>query len=145
MNYIKQVKSFFNVYNSEELDCLLQVVEYANKMMDGDDVKAELIITTTAMRIGKLKLLSVGLLDEPSIAVEENKKSYKNYRELLEKDKEASNKVIKETVSSPLLLGVFGKQVAEVSAQVGIELKEKEDTDDTSGGLTDEELLDMFK
>jgi len=145
MNYIKQVKSFFNVYNSEELDCLLQVVEYANKMMDGDDVKAELIITTTAMRIGKLKLLSVGLLDEPSIAVEENKKSYKNYREILEKDKEASNKVIKETVSSPLLLGVFGKQVAEVSAQVGIELKEKEDTDDTSGGLTDEELLEMFK
>ena len=47
--------------------------------------------------------VNVGLLDEPSIAVEENKNPTKLSR-AIRKDKEASNKVIKETVSSPLLL-----------------------------------------
>ena len=148
LDYIKQVKSFFSVYNSEELDCLLQIMEYTNKMIDGDEVKAELVITTTAMRIGKLKLLSIGLVNEVSVAVKENKKSYKNYREILQKDKEESIKVVKEPISSPLLLGVFGKQVTELSSDIKLDLREdggnREGSGDNDRGLTDEELINTF-
>lgn len=146
MEYVNAVKKFFSMYNSEELDALLQIVEYANKFIDNDDTKAELIITTTAMRIGKLKLLAVGLTNERLEAEKENKRSLDNYKKRIDQEKEESKKVIQKKIDSPLLVSVFGKNVSEVKAGPNLEVIEDDDDGDeeNSRALSDEELLSWF-
>src|SRR5699024_12087452 len=70
---VKSIKQIFKYYTSEEFDLLLQVIEYAARSIGSDDTKAELLITTTALRIGKASTLSKGLLDAQNEAVKENK------------------------------------------------------------------------
>jgi len=78
LEYIKQIKEFFATYNSDDLDCILQIIEYANKTISVNENSAELVITTTAMRIGKVKLLAIGLQNEADKAIEETKAGTKN-------------------------------------------------------------------
>lgn len=147
LEYAKKVKKFFGIYNSEEMDTLLQIIEYANKMIDEDDTKAELIITTTAMRIGKTKLLAVGLTNEVAEANKENKVSFSKYKEFKEEEREGTKTVTKRNLDSSLLVSVFGKNVSEVKGGINLALSDKaenEDSDESGLLLTDEELINMF-
>lgn len=94
VDFVKQVKDLFKIYTSSDFDALLQVIESAVRSIDSDDNKSELIITNTAMRIGKIDLLAKGLSGQESEAREENLSSIKSYSTLLEKArKEAIEKV----------------------------------------------------
>ena len=88
VEYIKRVKDLFKIYTSNEFDALLQVIEYASKMIGEDEAKNELIITTTALRIGKIGILASGLGRESVQAEKENKQSIVEYRKQAEKDLE---------------------------------------------------------
>ncbi len=149
LEYVKQVKKFFSVYNSEELDYLLQIVEHASKLVDTDDTKAELVITTTAMRIGKLKLLGIDLSREGEQSKKENKSSIKKYRDRVRDEQEASKQVAGVNVDSALLLSVFGKQVKEITGGINILDNSTSSIDGTdmadSVSISDEELLKLFE
>lgn len=74
LDYTKSVKELFEMYNSNDFDMLLQVIEYlSNNLTVDDDAKNELLLTTTAMRISKIELLANGLADEAEHAIVENK------------------------------------------------------------------------
>lgn len=144
--YVSQVRKFFSMYNHEEMDFLLQAIEYAAKMIDENDAKAELVITTTAMRIGKLKLLSVGLLNEQSQGNKETNIGFNKYREILEQDRKETQKAIDVGTTPSVLVSVFGKQVSEIQSGPSVELPMAEE-DEGVGEMrmsTDDEILDFF-
>lgn len=144
VGYVKEVKKFFNVYNSEELDLLLQIIEYGNKMIDADETKAELIIINTAMRIGKLKLLNEGLGKEYQKAEKENKESVKKYREIRKEEIDRTNVVHGKTADSALLFSVFGNDVIEIEGgAANIEIEEDREIE-SIGEISDEELISQF-
>lgn len=145
VEYVKQVKSFLKGYNTEELDCLIQVIEYANKNVDSDETKAELILVTTGMRISKLKLLSIGLNKENEVAAKENKKSMDKNLEILKEEK--SNKPKKSEIAPDniLIKTVFGKEAENLKFSVPIENKNEVSTDEEIGtGYSDDTLMKLF-
>ena len=78
-DYVKTIKSLYDDYTSGDFDMLLQILEYAANHISQDDAKNEVLLTTTAMRIGKVKLLAQGLSKEQSEAVKENRESVITY------------------------------------------------------------------
>ena len=94
-DYIKSIKQLFEMYNSSDFDMLLQILEYlSNNLTAEDNAKNEVLLTTTAMRIGKIELLANGLANEQHQAIAENKVS------LFEHSKKL--KVNNETVAEQL-------------------------------------------
>lgn len=76
LEYTEAVNELFKMYESNDFDMLLQVIEYlSNTLTVDDDAKNELLLTTTAMRISKIDLLANGLADEAEHAIVENKVS----------------------------------------------------------------------
>jgi len=144
--YLKAVKEFFKSYYTEDLDCLLQILEYASKMIYTDESMGELIISTTAMRIGKIKLLSVGLQDELSKAIKENEKGTQKAVQM-ERQELVSMRGVSSRVDDALISATFGANVKEVKAgpkpNIITEVVAGEEKDDDRH-LTDEELLDIF-
>lgn len=87
--FAKSAKEVFEIYSSNDLDAMLHVIETAAFEVGIDDNKNELVLTTTAMRIGKIKLLASGLGLESSAANGENRKSLGEYQKQLKKDQAA--------------------------------------------------------
>lgn len=112
-SFVKTAKKLFEVYTEDEIDLLLQIVEHG--MRHGlDDAKAELILTTTASRIGKVKILTKTLEDERNEAEKENTESYKNYIQTQQEEKQLKNRVREVDVTDNLLGEVFGKNLVEL-------------------------------
>mgnify|MGYP000849025113 FL=1 len=143
LEYINQIKEFFSIYNTEDIDTLLQIIEYAVKMMSNDDSSGDLIINTTAMRIGKIKLLSAGLQNELEAAVKEtqagNKKSIQKLRE-----EERNTPIVAAALDSSLMVATFGANVKEVKTGIKLGVTEEDEVDRDSRMMTDEDLLEMF-
>lgn len=146
--YIKAVKEIFKIYTSDDLDTLLQIIEYAVKLIDSNDTKAELIITTTALRISKIKLLSGGLVKQDIQAEKENKASMLAYKGLIKEDEENSRKIANTKVTSSLLVSAFGKDTEALTSDVNSSIEFDNSTDDIDENdektLTDDELMEMF-
>jgi len=89
-DYIKSIKQLFEMYNSSDFDMLLQILEYlSNNLTAEDNAKNEVLLTTTAMRIGKIELLANGLAEEQHQAVAENKVSLFEHSKKLKVDNES--------------------------------------------------------
>ena len=144
VDYIKQVKEFFNVYTTEDLDTLLQIIEYANRQINDNDTMGELVINTTAMRIGKIKLLSVGLQHEQERAAVENKNGNKKSIEILKKE-EKDTSVIPTKLDSSLMLAAFGSNVKEVKAGVKVGITEEDEKEEDNKMMGDADLFELFK
>lgn len=71
-SYVSDIKGIFKIYKSGDFDMLLQILEYAAKMLTNDENRNEVLLTTTAMRISKIDLLANGLTNERARAVDEN-------------------------------------------------------------------------
>ncbi len=118
--YIKQVKQLFNKYTSSEFDTLLQVIEYASKMIGNDEPRNELVITTTALRIGKIGLLANGLANEASQAEKENKKSIREYKRHADEDAEAQLDKVQTVSPTKEKLASLMKGAADVASAYGV-------------------------
>lgn len=146
--FIKQVNAFFKEYTSDEFDTLLQIVEYANNCLAGaakSSEMAELLINNTALRIGKIKLLSIGLQNEAQKALLETRKGNAASIELTKAEQGSmNNTVITEAMSSDLMQSIFGVTVKEVKAGIkdGIVEEDNDSDEKTAAGLSDEELLE---
>jgi len=127
--FITHVNKFFGEYTSEELDCLLQIIEYANSFINSssqNQASYDLVINTTAMRISKLKLLSKGLGDEKVLGEKETRKGASLSLEQFQMDTYIK-KDEREVLDNPLLYSVLGKTIAEVTPGTAIKLIEEED------------------
>lgn len=152
--FLKGVKKIFGAYTSQQFDMLLQIIEYALKMIDSDDTKAELILTMTATRIGKVPMLAVGLTGQDAQAAKENKASLAAYKGLLDEDVARSKQVALTTANEELMSSILGKDVIEIKDAGKIELRDgsKEVSLDSEGisqdgddrTFTEEDILNMF-
>ena len=146
-DYVKAVKEVFKVYKTDDLDFILQIIEHANKLISSDETKSELVVITTAMRLGKVKMLEGGLIDALEAAEKENRKSLERYRNIVNQERLESRRTIKKEVDSALLLSVFGEQVIEVKPDKEIEILKKNESKpevEDADMLSDEELLAKF-
>lgn len=138
------VKKFFDTYNQSEMDTLMQIVEYMNtqaSMSDNSPERLKLLIINTALRIGKLQILSIGLQNEFNEGYKENKKGFKNAVALENAEKKVN--IVSEEVSDDSLVSVFGKQVTEVEPGGKLEL-EVDDESESEDSWTDEELMSLL-
>lgn len=140
--YTKNVKSFFNVYNADDIDCLLQIIEYANKMINSDETMSELIVNTTAMRISKIKLLAVGLQNELDEALAETKKGNAKSIELNKTEGELNSK--EEVIDSALISSALGKGITEVKADIPIDIEDEPDESEVDRQATDDEIFKVL-
>lgn len=134
--FVKKAKDLFKMYTSNEFDTLLQVIEHASKMIvTDDDARNELVIINTALRIGKIGLLAEGgLSDEVSQADKENKKSIREYKANIERERRAledrvtSFEPTKEKVAEHL------RDMADIIDVKEIEVVENKDTEEVEDG-----------
>lgn len=150
VEFVKATKDFFNIYNPEELDFLLQILEYAIKLTNKDEDKSELVLLTTGLRIGKTKLLGLGLNDSDRQAAKENKGSVKSYTEAV---KEADRQTVQNLKTSgnvlndALVASVFGTQITEVNKYIVPEVADGP-TVDEDGAVKNSsafnEIVDFF-
>ena len=113
-DYITKVKSFFKFYTPQEVDTLLQIIEYAIKSATNSSDMGEYILLTTAMRIGKIKLLEKDLSNEKAVSVKETNNGNKLHIE--EMNKPILSEKEDEVLDSALLTATFGKEVAEIKS-----------------------------
>lgn len=145
--YLKEVNDLFKLYTTSEFDTLLQVIEYASKMVGEDEIKGELIITTTALRIGKIGILANGLAEEVEQAEKENKQSIKEYRNNAEI--EIANQINNAQVLTPTkekLIDLLGgmRDVANTANLTIDRTIERKDTRSEDGQFSPEALEDLW-
>lgn len=87
IEYIKQIKKLFEMYETSDFDVLLQIIDYvSNKITEEDSARNELLLTLTGMRVSKIKLLASGLAEENKEAITENKISVYEHSKKLKSD-----------------------------------------------------------
>ena len=87
LEQIKAVKELFKLYDTNDFDMLLQILDDMSKQYStlSGQGNLELLLTTTAMRVSKIKLLASGLNTTASDAIKENKISlYEHAKKLKE-------------------------------------------------------------
>lgn len=144
----KEAVSLFKSYTMEELDCLLQIIEYAVKTVNSNEDMGKLTVLNTAMRIGKVKILSIGLQHVESDTLSETKIGMQKSAKLLDEE-ESSKEIHGISADDATLASVFGREIKEVSAGANIALLDSA-TDEDAGEqsneeeMTDEALLKIF-
>lgn len=118
-DFVKQVKELFKLYTSSEFDVLLQITEQASRGITDDDTKGELIITTTAIRIGKIGMLAQGLGDEQRNSNKENNLSLRRYKEHIDEDETLKARPMEAEQTKEKLSDVF-KNMAELDPSIQI-------------------------
>lgn len=153
--FVSKAVSFFKQYNVDEIDTLCQIMEYTLRTYTADTDKSvlgELLILTTGMRIGKIKLLTAHEAAKVSKATKENDDGLKKFAEGIAKKRDESLDTIRETeLNSGVLASVFGRELVKVSnvssaSLFGDEDDEEEEISESEHDrkLTDEEFIGDF-
>ena len=153
-------KELFKIYNSPELDALLQILEHAMRGLGTDDTaRAELVLATTAMRIGKLDLFTNGLEGQDTAARRENKASLSAYSSIIHSEEQVEHSDINNEASEVDIVNTFGKVVTNlpddvskiVESELGVGTLSiplvgggKADTVDDNRTMSDDDLLNLF-
>ena len=146
--FLALAKEVVGRYRTSDMDALLHIVLKAYNSCDSDDTKSELIITTVALDIGKVKLLAKGLGGQSDEAREENKSSIRGYVERNEAAKvEAVNKVKETDLKKETIAQLFNR-MAEVKD--GSSVMDESITEHGVESATEEDkklqrLRDMFE
>lgn len=148
-------KQLFSSYSISDMDCLLQIMEYASKMLHTSTSTERLVLLTTAMRISKVKILQAGLQFVERDTARETERGAEKHAALENAEQQQASKPL--DVNEQLLASVFGKQVKEIASGDGLTVipssnnssTPSEDTgqgDEDQGAdiMTDEQLLAMF-
>lgn len=143
-------RRLFNTYTISDMDCLLQIMEYASKMMYTSNSTDKLVLLTTAMRISKVRLLEAGLQFVERDTARETEKGADKYVADM-KAQQGETKPLE--ISDSTLATVFGKQVKEIASGDSLRVtsyeatehtEDAEEVETTGDELTDEQLLAMF-
>lgn len=124
-DFVKQAKKLFDDYNSSAYDYLLLTILYAYSNIGTDDVKNELVIINTALKIGKCsQLAKVGTMEKlvqnvtrmcifqmeggKNPGQDENIQSIKEYQKLLEqKNKSAIDRIPETEIKKEAFASMF--------------------------------------
>lgn len=142
-SFQKLAKKFFGEYTAQMIDTLLQILEHANTMASSahnDPDILKLVISNTALRIGKIGLLSKGLQNEYTKVNSENVKGQMLYEEKVRKEGKGID-IKAEDVSDDLLASVFGSNVTEIVAGDKSGLLPVEEDEDTDEDVWTEDML----
>lgn len=148
-SFIDQVKKFFSIYTFAEIDTLLQILEHANTLAsrnsDSPDV-LKLIISTTALRIGKIPFLSKGLLKAQEEAASENRKGQSKAAERT-REKDQNVTIHQDPINDELLSASFGKNVTELAGDIDDDFVDnitEASAEDTGEEWTDSKLMELM-
>ena len=153
VEFLTQVKSLFGMYRSSEFDTLLQVIESVARQIDDDDTKGELLITTTAIRIGKIGLLAKGLGGEVAQAEKENKKSIVAFQNNYENDVAKQFEKIRDVSPTKEALSAIFKNMSDVSGsqddlrltkEIPLDTSENTESNDDNDGIVPIDKLKSF-
>jgi DNA polymerase-3 subunit gamma/tau len=114
---LKAIKNMFDLYTSEEMDLLLQIVEKAANEISPDETVNELSMVLTAMRMGKIKSMARGVLEKThEVAEEQTRVGFVKYQQLLREEREAAL-ARSEAVNfdTSIMASVFGRNLSIVS------------------------------
>ena len=136
-------KKLFKQYDMEDVDTLLQIMEYANKPVAADESMGRLTVLTTAMRISKVKALAIGL---QNLELDTDKETKKGSELAAERHKEETESAVVKAVSvdDSLIASMIGKETKEIAPGANIALIDDDDDTDTKNGMSDEDLLAKF-
>ncbi len=148
-------KKLFSSYTISDMDCLLQIMEYASKMLYTSSSTERLVLLTTAMRISKVKILEAGLQFVERDTAKETERGAEIHAAALNEEQGTIAKPLE--VNEQVLSTVFGKQVKEIASgdnlsiassneniSTGSESTETGDEEPTADEMTDEQLLALF-
>lgn len=148
-------KKLFSSYSISDMDCLLQIMEYASKMLYTSASTEKLVLMTTAMRISKVKLLEAGLQFVERDTVRETEIGAEKHMAAQKAEQIQTSKPL--DVNEQLLATVFGKQVKEIASGDNLAVQQAENNpttsyedtgqseeDQSASVMTDEQLLAMF-
>lgn len=146
-DYVKKVKDFFKTYTPQDVDVLLQIIEYALDKLNKDNSMGDLVLMTTAMRISKIKQLNLGidLSGERNAGIRETNKGSQLHIEQLNEAKNTKSLLEEEVdIDSSLLSASFGKEMVEVTSQKPMLF---DDIDEDDSLANDEDILNdkLFK
>ena len=116
--FVSKVAKAFKEYTPSEIDTLLQIVEHSLNSISGNGGNssfAELELLTTAIRIGKLHILSNGLHHEIELAQLENAAGEEKYDEINKLKPLTDSEIYKDGAMDALLSSVFGETALELS------------------------------
>ena len=116
--FVSKVAKAFKEYTPSEVDTLLQIVEHSLNSISGNGGNssfAELELLTTAIRIGKLHILSKGLHHEIELAQIENAAGEEKYDENNKLKPLTDSEIYKDGAMDALLSSVFGETALELS------------------------------
>lgn len=120
-DYLKNVKELFDTYTTNDFDMLFQAIDYILRSVSGFDIsnsgKNELLLTTLALRISKITLLSNGIYGEETKAQEENSVSLLKHQEKLR----VEPTVALEKIRTELGLNEINEQFNDVTVIEGTE------------------------
>lgn len=147
--YMLKISKLFEFYGANEFDTLLELLSDASKFISQDDSRNELMITTTALKIGKLNILANGLSGESLNAERENKKSIKEYKELIQKEEDGKiDKVMTVGTTKEALVSLLNmtevKQKATKPVEIELDAEATEVVEKESEFMSPEELLKML-
>lgn len=150
---IEAAKNLYSEYTSNEFDMLLQIIEETLVNIKGeiDSSVDELLLTTMALKIGKVDLYSKGLTDTIRDAVEENKESISKYHDRITGDPyEAKNSErevrvenFKDKYSEIHRVNNSSEVLEQFNSLKQNQNRDKEQVDD--GKISAEELEEMLK
>ena len=146
LDYVEQVKKIFETYTSSEFDTLLQVIEHAYKMLGSEESRNELVVTTTALRIGKIGLLSGGLADTVVEAEAENKQSLAKHKAKIQQELTDSINNVHTISATKEKISELINNISEVKTSK-VHLDPVDNTDDTTskdGFLSASELANLI-
>ena len=136
-------QKLFKSYTIEDTDCLLQILEYANKQVRNDENLGRMTILTTAMRIAKVKLLAIGLQSVQADSESETKKGSILAAEVHKQELESAQAQA-DILDESTLTAALGREVKEVASGINLSVTDDEDEHDNMTDYDDEKLLSMF-
>lgn len=144
-DYITKVKSFFKSYTPQDVDVLLQIIEYAIKTISADSQMGDLVLMNTALRISKIGLLNKDLSNEKEIAIKETNKGNKLHIDSINEANKNRNTNVDTNIDSALLFASFGKEMVEVSSNKPVlDFVDDEDIDEDNSLMSDSDFLDKL-
>lgn len=150
IEFAKEAKKLFNMYTTEELDVILQIIEYAIKLMNSDDNRTELILLTTGLRIGKAKKLSFCISNSDREAAFENVKSTQKTAKNIANKNESESKSVEvrriNGIDDNIMSSIFGSDITEISlgkASSGDVPLDSSDIDDESNDTSYQNKMEL--
>lgn len=124
IEYVRRIKKLFAMFDEDEIDYMLEVLEHATLSL-GDDTTSEMLLINTAIRIGSSKKrckydYNKDLSQEERVAEKETDEATRKFSEEKKKKESSMEHIKKSGVDVDKITNVFGNNIKDIEkSQVG--------------------------